>query len=898
MRLTRLFRRRQWNDERARELQSYLDEEIADNLARGMTPAEARVAAHRKLGNATRIREEIYEMNSLGFVETLWQDLRYGVRLLRRNPTFAVVAILTLALGTGANTAIFQLVNAVRLRTLPVSHPEQLAEIRIVKAPHGRTGQFNGRWPMLSYPLYEKVRDEQQVFTDVVAWGSTTFDLSPGGEIRPAEALWVSGNFFPALGVRPAVGRLLSPGDDVKGCGAPGVVLGYPFWQREYGADPAAIGRTILLDGHRLDIIGVASPAFFGVDVGRAFDVAVPICARPIFMGDGGGLERSDVWFLAALGRLKPGVTTEQAGAHLARLSNRIQAATVSPRYGARDAKDYLDMQLGALPAAAGISGLRRNYGDSLNILLAVTALVLLIACANLANLMLARATAREREVAVRLAIGASRRRIVRQMLSESLLIAALGAAGGLLAAQWFSRFLVAFLSRGGGSPLFIELTLDWRVFAFTASVAVAACLIFGLTPAIRATAASPGVAMKAGGRGMTEGATRFGVRRALVVVQVAVSMVLVVGALLFTRTLLNLSGMDPGFRQDGVLTAAFDMRKAGMEPGVQAAFDGQLIERLRAIPGVTAVARAFTTPVGGNFWNERITIGGVLQKEPVNLNSVGPDYFGALDIPLVAGRNFDRRDTPDSPHVAIVSESFAKRYFPDTQAIGQAFQFEGEPGEPRPVFEIVGVVADTKYSDLREPFLPLVYEAARQEKEPGSEVRVVVRASTALPGVSAAVTRAVGELNPVIAIQYHTVRELVDDSLLRERLMATLSGFFGGLAVLIATIGLYGVMSYMVERRRVEIGIRMALGADRSSVMRLIVREAGILLAAGIAIGTLAAMFAARTAVAFLYGLTPHDPLTIATAAGALAIVAFGASWIPARRASRLAPTLALREE
>jgi putative ABC transport system permease protein len=897
MGVSRFFRRRHWDETRARELESYLDEETADNVARGMTPEEARAAARRKLGNVTRVREEIYEMNSLSFVETLWQDLRYGVRLLRRNPTFAVVAIVTLALGTGANTAIFQLVNAVRLRALPVAHPEQLAEIRIVKAPHGRTGRFNGRWPMLSYPLYEKIRDGQQVFTNVVAWGSTTFDLSQGGEIRPADALWVSGNFFSGLGVEPTAGRLLSPADDVKGCASPGVVLGYPFWQREYGGDPAAIGRTILLDGHRLDIVGVAAPSFFGVDVGRAFDVAVPICARPIFISEGGGLERSDVWFLAALGRLEAGVTVPQAGAHLAGLSKGILAATVSPRYGAADAKDYLEMQLGALPAAGGISGLRRNYGDSLNMLLAVTALVLLIACANLANLMLARATAREREVAVRLAIGASRRRIVRQMLSESLLIAALGAAGGLLAAQWFSRFLVAFLSRGGGL-FFVQLTPDWRVFAFTVGVAVAACLLFGLTPAIRATATSPGAAMKVGSRGTTEGGARFSVRRALVVLQVAVSLVLVVGALLFTRTLLNLSGMDPGFRQDGLLTAALDMRKAGIEPAAQAAFDERVIERLRAVPGVTAVARAFTTPVGGNFWNERITIDGVLQKEMVNINSVGADYFRALDIPLVAGRGFEARDTPASPRVVIVSESFVKQYFPGRQAIGHSFTLGAGQGEPSPTFEIVGVAADTKYTDLREPFLPLVYEAATQDKEPGSGLRVVVRAQTALPGVAASVTRAVGEINPAIAIEYHTVRELVDQSLLRERLMATLSGFFGGLAVLIATIGLYGVMSYMVERRRVEIGVRMALGADRASVVMLVVREAGVLLAAGIAIGAVAAVFAARTAVAFLYGLTPRDPATLAMAAAALAIVSLGASWIPARRASRLAPTVALRED
>jgi putative ABC transport system permease protein len=897
MGVSRFFRRARWDEERARELDAYIAQEIDENLARGMTGDQARAAAYRKLGNPTLIREEIYTMNTIGWLETTWQDLRYGARLLRRNPTFAVVAILTLALGTGANTAIFQIVDAVRLRSLPVDHPEQLAEVRIVKAPNGRTGTFNGRWPMLSYPLYQKIGEEQQAFTDLVAWGSATFDLSQGGEQRPADALWVSGNFFPVLGVRPAAGRLLAPSDDVKGCGAPGVALGYPFWQREYGGDPSAVGRTILLDGHRFVIVGVASSEFFGVDVGRAFDVAVPICAEPTFRGANTGLEKPDVWFLAGIGRLKPGVTLEQAGAQLAGLSKGIMSATVPNRYTAKAAKDYTEMVIGALPASGGISGLRRNYGDSLNILLGVTALVLLVACANLANLMLARATAREREVAGRLAIGASRRRIVRQMLSESLLIAALGAGAGVLAAQWFSRTLVAFLSTDS-SPLFVDLGLGWRAFAFTVAVAVAACLIFGLTPAIQATATSPGVTMKAGGRGTTDGRERFTVRRALLVLQVAVSLVLVVGALLFARSLRNLTTMDPGFRQDGLLTARLDMRKAGIPEDAQLTTNAGILDAVRVIPGVTAVAQAFTTPVGGNFWNERVVLGGAVQPDSVNINSVGPSYFHVMDIPLVAGRDFDARDTPASPTAAIVSESFVRKYFAGRSPMGESFRFEAGPGQPNPLIQIVGVARDAKYSDLREPFLPLVYLAATQEPKPGPGLELVIRAGTSLAGIAPAVTRAVTALNPAIGIQYQTVRDLVGQSLLRERLMATLSGFFGVLAVLIATIGLYGVMSYMVARRRIEIGIRMALGADAGTVVRMIVREAGLLLAAGLLIGAVLSVLAARTADTFLYGLRPGDPATLVLAIGGLAAVTLLASWIPARRASRLQPTTALREE
>jgi predicted permease len=894
MGLRRFLRRREWDEERARELQAYIDHEIDDNLARGMTAEQARAAACRRLGNRTLIREDIYTMNSLGFLETLWIDLRYGARLLRRNPTFAIVAVLTLALGTGANTAIFQLVDAVRLRTLPVDRPEELADVRVVKAPNGRTGQFNGRWPMLSYPLYLKIRQDQRVFADVAAWGATSFDLAQGGEQRPGQALWVSGNFFPLVGVRPAIGRLISPADDVRGC-RPVAVLGHAFWQRERGGDRGIAGQTILLDGHRVDVVGVAPPEFHGVDVGRDFDVAVPICAEPVFRGASTGLEKSDVWFLAGLARLRQGVTIDQASAHLAGLSKGILAATVSPRYTASDAKDYLEMELGALPATSGLSGLRRSYGASLNILLGVTALVLLIACANLANLMLARATAREREVAVRLAIGASRRRIVRQLLSESLLIAAIGAAAGVLVAQWFGRALVAFLS-STDNPLFVDLPLDWRVFAFTAAVALAACLMFGLTPAIRATRTSPGSTMKAGGRGTTDGRERFGVRRALVVMQVALSLVLVVGALLFARSLRNLTTMDPGFRQDGVMTVTMDLRRTGAPAEGRAALQRRVLEQIRAMPGVRTAAHAHTTPVGANSWNDTVLIGGTVQKGMVDFNAVGRGYFDTLGIRLIAGRDFDVRDTPQSPRVAIVTESFVRQYLAGRDPIGQSFQIAAAPGEPRASYEIVGVTADTKYSGLREPFAPLAYLAMTQQ-EPGRFMTIVLRSDVAHGAVTAAATRAIAAVHPAITIQYQSIRDQIDRSLLRERLMATLSGFFGGLAVLIATIGLYGVMSYMVMRRRVEIGVRMALGADAGSVVRMIVREAALLLLAGLVIGGALALYAARTADTFLYDLKSSDPATLASAMGALAAVTLLAGWVPARRASRLAPTEALRE-
>jgi predicted permease len=403
---------------------------------------------------------------------------------------------------------------------------------------------------------------------------------------------------------------------------------------------------------------------------------------------------------------------------------------------------------------------------------------------------------------------------------------------------------------------------------------------------------------MKAGGRGMTDGRERFGVRRALVVLQVALSLVLLVGALLFTRSLMNLSTMDPGFRQDGVLTAAMDLRKTNTPEDGRAALNARLIGRVRAIPGVLAVAEAFTTPVGGDFWNNRIIVGGVIQKVDPNFNGVGPGYFDAMGIRLVAGRDFDARDTPQSPRVAIVSESFAKRILGGRDPLGQSFQIEPGPGEQQPLMQIVGVTRDVKYSNLREPFAPLVHVAATQDAHPDQRLSLVVRSNTRMAAVSAAITRAITEVNPAITVQYQTIRTQVRQSLLRERLMATLSGFFGGLAVLIATIGLYGVMSYTVSRRRTEIGVRMALGADRGTVVRMIVREAAALLGAGLIIGAVLSVFAARTAATFLYELGPGDPSTIALAMASLAAVTLLASWVPARRASRLAPTVALREE
>jgi putative ABC transport system permease protein len=896
MSIVRFFRRSRWDDERACELEAYLTIETDANISRGMARDEARAAARRKLGNATLVREDIYHMNTISILDSAWRDFRYGLRLLRLNPGFATIAILSLALGIGGNTAIFQLLDSVRIRTLPVKDPQQLAEIRIAQTKDGRTGRFLGRRPMLTNTLFEVIRDRQQAFSGLATWGATSFNLTASGEGRYANGLWVNGDFFNTLGVKPMLGRVFSAADDRPGCAAPGAVVSYGFWQRDLGGSASAVGRALHLTGHSYEIVGVTPPQFFGVEVGRAFDVAVPLCAEPLSRPES-FLNDRQAWFLAAFGRLGPGWTIERANAQLTAISADIFRATLPDQYRPDDITHYLAFKLGAFAAGTGVSSLRRDYEMPLWLLLATTGLVLVIACANLANLMLARATAREREIAVRLAIGASRLRVIRQLLAESLLLSALGALGGIAMARWLSQFLVGFLSTET-SRVFVDLSTDWRVFAFTAALAVGTCLIFGLTPAIRATTTEPGSAMKAGSRGMTDSRERFSLRRSLVVVQVALSLVLVVGALLFVRSLRNLMVLDAGFRQDGILIVNLDVRGANIpEAGRRAAFD-DLSARLRALPGVDSAAEAFIVPVSGSGWNNRIVLNGVAHAGNVNFNSVGAGYFRTMATPLIAGRDFDERDDLSSAKVAVVTERFVGTFFPNQNPIGQAFQVEEGAGVERPVYQIVGLVKDAKYTDLREAFTPIVFLAATQDAKPNPLLQVVLRSSAPLPTLTAEVTGAVTSTRPATVLKFQTMSSLVRESLLRERLMATLSGFFGFLAGLLATIGLYGVMSYMVERRKNEIGIRIALGANRKAVVVMIMREAVTLVVAGLVVGGLAALGAARWASALLFGLRPGDPVTLAMAAGTLVIVAVVASAVPAARASRLEPTVALREE
>jgi putative ABC transport system permease protein len=851
----------------------------------------------RNILRSSALFQRVSSMSFSNFLRGVWRDLQYGGRLLLLNPGFAIVAVLSLALGIGANTAIFQLLDAVRIRTLPVSHPEQLVEIRVANSDRGRTGHFISRRPMLTYALWEQLRDRQQAFSGLAVWGTAGFELAAGGESRPAQGLWVNGDFFTTLGVPPLIGRTLTPADDTPGCSALAAVVSYGFWQREFGGSQDAIGKRVVLDGHAYDVVGVTPASFHGPEVGRTFDVAVPICAEPYTRGSDTALNQKSTWFLAAFGRLKLGWTIHQTHSHLAAISKPIFAATL-PAYSPEDAKAYLDFKLGAFPAATGVSNLRGSYESPLWLLLATTALVLLVACANLANLMLARATGRERELAIRHALGASRGRIIRQLVAESFILAAIGAASGALLARWLSQFLVGFLTTSNSGPTIVDLAFDWRVLTFAAALGVATCVVFGLLPALRVTATRPTSTMIAGSRGLTDSPERFALRRVLVVTQVAFSLVLIVGALLFVRSLRNLITLDPGFRQEGILVATLDLRPAGIPEGRRESAFQEIVEHFRRLPGVASAAQVIIPPVSGYGWNNKVLIDGKKYAQLANFNSVSDEYFKTMEISLLDGRDFNRSDTASSAKVAIVTKSFTKLFFAGANPIGRTFQIDVAPGEPQPIYEIIGVSEDVKYTDLREEFRPLVYLATMQDEKAQPFLQVVIKCSAPMSAASAEILTAMRSINTSTIVQFTTLESQVRDSLLRERLMATLSGFFGALAALIATVGLYGVMSYTVLRRQHEIGIRMVLGANRGDVVHMIVRDTALLLGAGLAIGGVMSVAAARIAESLLYGVRPQDPKTLFVAMSLLAAAALIASYLPALRASKLQPAEALRQD
>jgi predicted permease len=893
------------------EMAEHLEQRFDELVTRGATPEAAREAVLKELSDGRLERDLLKVERSVlfepalpespslrGTIARLRKDFRYALRTLRLNPGFSTVAILSLMLGIGANTAIFQLLNSVRLRSLPVKNPQELMQVRVSNSK-GRSGHFQGNFPYFTYPIWDQVRDQQQPFSGMAVWSSTNFNLAEGGRSRIVRGMYVNGEFFQTLGTAPVAGRVFSAADDQRGCGLPGAVISYAFWQKEFGGKPSAVGSKLVIDGHPTEVVGVTPADFYGVEVGRAYEVAIPICSEPLINGEFQVLNRRDGWWLAIIGRLKPDWTIARATAQLEAISPAIFQATLPAMYQPDHAKQYLAWKMEAVPASSGLSSLRRAYEDPLWILLAIAGTVLLIACANLANLMFARTNAREREIAVRLALGASRSRLMQQLMMEGLVLSGTGAIAGILLAQGLTRVLLSFLTTELGHVT-LDLALDWRVLGFTAAVAILTCLFFSLMPAIKATATPPIIAMKAGSRGVTAGRERFGIRSILVVAQVAMSLVLLVGAFLFVRSFEKLANLDAGFRQAGILNTYLDFSQINIPPAQRNRFKQQLLEQLQGIPGVESAAGARLMPMGGDFWNDTVhtDASGQDVREVVNFNRVLPGFFKTLEIPLVKGRDVGAQDTPGSPAVALVNESFVRKFLTGKEPLGTTFRVDEGAGVPESVYQVIGVVGDTKYEDLRDDFAPIAYLALQQEKRPDTNALVAVRSSLSMEDLTASIEHSLAQINPAIRIQFSVFKKQVRDTLLRERLMASLSGFFGFLAGLLATIGLYGVMSYMVVRRRNEIGIRMALGADRGRVLGLIMREAVFLLASGLAIGAGLSLITTRAASTLLFGLKPNDPVTLALAAVTLSAVAVAASYLPAFRAARIHPLEALREE
>jgi predicted permease len=824
------------------------------------------------------------------------QDLRLAGRMLRKAPGFTLAAIISLALGIGANTAIFQLINAVRLKTLPVRAPQELTQVRIADMT-GARGNFNFRYNAVTNPIWEKLKNNQQTFSGIVAWSPTGFNLAQGGEIRNKNALWVSGDFFNVLGVRAELGRLFTSSDDVRGCTSPGVVISHGFWQSEFGGTADVIGRKLTIAEHSLEVVGVTPPGFYGLEVGRSFDLAVPICAEATLRKNS-QLDSGTSWWLLVTGRLQAGVSAAQASANLQSISPAIFQASLPGNYPAKNVKDYLGFKLEAVPAASGYSLLREDYEYPLWLLFSIAGLVLLIACANLANLLLARASMREREMAVRQAVGASRARLVRQLLAESLLLACLGTAIGAFFAQALSRFLVALITTAGDA-IVLDLGFDWRLLGFAAVIAVVTCILFGLTPALRASRVAPGAAMKASGRGLTASRERFSLRRALVVAQVALSLVLVAGALLFARSLTNLNNTDAGFEQEGILIAQAGFSRLNLSPEQRLAYRGQLLDRIRSIPGVVSAADTDVVPLSGDLTMNHVWPDGKREVAgDAMLSWVGPSYFETLRTPLMAGREFNAHDTTSAPRVAIVNETFARKLFNGANPVGQRFWREATPDTPESVFEVVGLVKDTKYQDLREDFGPIAFMPTSQVEETYPAGQFIVRSSLPDAQIAASIKTAVAQIDPRVNLRFQNFKSMIREGLLRDRLMTTLSGFFGLLALLLASVGLYGILSFGVASRQNEIGIRMALGAQARDVLMMIMREGVLLACIGIAVGLPFVWGVTRFAQTMLFHLSPRDPLSLIGAALFLFAVAFAAGLIPARRATKVDPLVALRCE
>jgi putative ABC transport system permease protein len=892
-------RRKRMMEDLDQDIREHIAMEMQDNIERGMSTEEARYAAVRKFGNVTWVKEETREVWGFVWLEQLLQDVRYGLRMLAKAPGFTTVAVLTLALGIGANTAIFSLMDAVILRMLPVQNPEQLVQVGMMTHGFGRSPRT-----IYTNPLWESLRARQDIFAGIFAWGNTQFNLAPSGVAEDVKGIYVSGSYFPTLGVRPAEGRLITPDDDKRGC-AGVAVLGYGFWQEHFGDAPVA-GKTISIGGHPFEIIGVSARGFLGTEVGTAFDVAAPICSEAIVEGKSSSLDQRSSWGFRVMARRKAGSSDAQISAPLGVVSPQIFAEAVPSSWSPSDQKRFLGWTLTVLPAGTGISYLRSQYDLPLEALMVIAGFVLLLACTNIASLMLARAAARSKEIGVRLALGASRARLVRQLLTESVLLSCSGALLGILFAQWGSHLVVDYISTGR-DKISLNLTLDSRVLIFTAAAAIVTGLLFGVLPTFRATRVSLADAMKGASSRKTQGDTKFRAGRWTVAAQLAISLVLVATMGLFVRSFANLVNLDTGFDRHNVLLANVDLHKAAQTGTQLATMQVEMLRRVRALPGVISASESLVTPISGGTWDDFIVVDGpnapAGDDRDVYLNYVTPDYFATLRSRMIEGRDFGEQGNASAPQVAIVNQALARKFYPGMDPVGKTFRrYETATTLGKP-FLIVGLTGDAKYGTLREDaaptaFFPLAQLPTGPARAATERAAMEIRTAGRPLQLTKAVAETILGVNKSAAIQFTTLAQQVDDSLTQERLLATLSGFFGALALLLATIGFYGVLAYLLLQRRKEIGIRMALGAQRAEIVRLVMRDVAMLLLAGAAAGLAITWATTRFVQSLLFDIPARDTATFALSVALIAAAALAACWIPARRAMKIEPMEALRYE
>lgn len=895
-----LLRRTRQEQELDAELQQFLDMAIEDKVRAGMSREAATRAARMELGSAAAVKDGVRDAGWENVLETTWQDVRYAARTLRRSPGFTAVAVVSLALGIGANTAIFSLINTLMLRSLPVSHPEQLVELLSASPGEPRTHFF---W----WRHYEHFRDRNQSFSDLLAVARGRFQVGGAGlEPETIDGEYVAGNFFTALGVRPALGRLIDARDDqVDSASAASTVVSWSYWTNRLNADPAIVGKVMVVNDVPATVVGVAPRDFFGLQVGMSPSMWMPAAMEPMIQRPSRRMDGTLT--VGMLGRLKPGVTIEAALAEMRVLDRYRLEDMAKTRQSAATVRNItIDVE----PAAAGFAALRDRFATSLLVLMAVVALLLLIACTNVASMLLARGAARQHEMALRVSLGAGRVRLVRQVLTESLLLSAMGGLIGVALASVGAETLVRIILSGREflrlqQRIEIQVQPDLQVLLFTATVAVLTAVLFGAAPAWHALTSAPASSLRAhGAAGETRSRRLFG--KGLVVAQVALSVVLLSAAGLFVHHLSNLRNQDFGFERTSLLLVTLDPSKSGYPREQLFSLYQNLLGRLEGISGVRSVTLSGVTPISGAGASRFIKVEGFEEaaeaRRYVPLNWVGPRYFETFGTPLLAGREFAFADR-SGPSVAIVNQAMTRYYFGDRNPIGGRFQLVGPSNSgitgapPDQVYEIVGVVGDAKYLDLREVPPRTIYLNAFQEPRMLAS-RFALR-TTGRPGaVTGDVRRIVREeLKTVPVADMTTMDDLVDASVVAERVIATLSSFFGVLGASLAALGLYGLLAYTVTRRTNEIGIRIALGAAESDIARMVLRGALGLVCAGLVIGVPVALLSRRAASRVVTDL-PADsvwPLVLATAA--MLAIALVAAYVPARRAARVEPVEALRQ-